>query len=142
MKLMTTHGTLYPTDKRTRRKLKHGGVMETKELMYKEVVANHFLYWYKVDENKNRRHAPISIEITWATKYWPDCCFACYLAVSEVNANYSRAYFQDSSNALPQLEFRIRLAKELLENTIGRYGNKGGVRYGFKVENGSAWNNY
>ena len=30
MKLMTTYGTLEPTDKRTRRKFKCGGVMETK----------------------------------------------------------------------------------------------------------------
>ena len=30
MKLMTTYGTLETTDKRTRRKFKRGGVMETK----------------------------------------------------------------------------------------------------------------
>ena len=43
MKLMTTYGTLEPNDKRTRRKFKRGGVMETKEFMYMEVVANIFL---------------------------------------------------------------------------------------------------
>ena len=42
MKLMTTYGTLEPTDKRTRRKFKRGGVMETKKFMYKEEVANGF----------------------------------------------------------------------------------------------------
>ena len=72
------------------------------------------------------RHAAISIEKTWATKYCPDHCFDCYLVVSEVNANYDQAYFQYSSNALPELEFRRRLSKEILENTIGRYGNGGG----------------
>ena len=82
MELMKTYGTLKPTDKRTRRKFKRGGVMETKEFMYTEMVANHFLYQHKVDDNKNRRHAPISIEKTWYTKYWPDICFAWYLAVS------------------------------------------------------------
>ena len=44
MKLMTTYGTLDPTDNRTQRKFKRGDVMETKEFMYTEVVANHFLY--------------------------------------------------------------------------------------------------
>ena len=44
MKLMTTYGTLESTDKRTRRIFKRGGVMETKEFMYTEVVANIVLY--------------------------------------------------------------------------------------------------
>ena len=44
MKLMTTYVTLEPTDNRTQRKFKRGGVMETKEFIYTEVVANHFLY--------------------------------------------------------------------------------------------------
>ena len=34
MKLMTIYGTLEPTDKRTRKKFKCGGVMDTKEFMY------------------------------------------------------------------------------------------------------------
>ena len=42
MKLMTTYGTLEPTDNRTQIKFKRGGVMETKEFIYTEVVANHF----------------------------------------------------------------------------------------------------
>ena len=42
MKLMTTYVTLEPTDKRTRRKFKRGGVMDTKEFMYTEVVENYF----------------------------------------------------------------------------------------------------
>ena len=62
MKLMTTYGTLDPKDKRTRRKFKRGGVMETKYFMYTEVVANHFLYQHQVDDNINRMYAPISIE--------------------------------------------------------------------------------
>ena len=44
MKIMTTYGTSDSTDKRTRRKFKCGGVMDTKEFMYTEVVANHLLY--------------------------------------------------------------------------------------------------
>ena len=49
MKLMTKYGTLEPTDKRTRRKFKLGGFMETNEFMYTEVVANNFLYRHQVD---------------------------------------------------------------------------------------------
>ena len=88
IKLITAYRTLEPTDKRTRRKLKHGDVMEKRQFMYTEVVANYFLYQHQIDDNNNRGHAPISIEKTWATKYWPDRCFAWYLAVSEVNENY------------------------------------------------------
>ena len=88
--------------------------MYTKEFMCTDVFENRFLNRHQVDENNNRRHAPISIEKTWATKYWPDRCFSWYLAVSEVNVNYARPYFQDSSYALPNLEFRRRLAKEIL----------------------------
>ena len=48
MKLMTKYGTLEPMDKRTWKKFKRGGVMETKELMYTEVVADIILYWHQV----------------------------------------------------------------------------------------------
>ena len=89
MKLMTTYRTLEPTDKRTRRKFKRGGVLETKEFMYTEVVKNLFLYQHQVDDNNSMRNVSISIERTWDTKYWLDPCFAWYLSVSEVNANYS-----------------------------------------------------
>ena len=92
MKLMTTYGTLEPTDKRTQRQFKRGAVMETKEFMYMEVVANIFLCQHQVEDKNNRRHAPISIEKNWATKYWPNRCFAWYLAISEVNANHAQAY--------------------------------------------------
>ena len=44
MKLMTTYVTLETTDKRTRRKFKLGGVVETKWFMYTEVAETHFLY--------------------------------------------------------------------------------------------------
>ena len=72
MKLMTTYGTLEPMDKRARRKFKRGGVMETNGSIYTEVVANNVLYQHQVDDKNNRRHAPISIERTWANTYWPD----------------------------------------------------------------------
>ena len=91
MKLMTTYGTLEPTNKRTRGTFKCSGATETKDFMHAEVVKSHFLYQNQVGDNNNRRQTPIYIEKTWATKYWPDCCFAWYLAVSQVNAKYTRA---------------------------------------------------
>ena len=44
IKIMTTCGTLEPTYNRTWRKFKRVGVMETKEFMYTEVVANQIFY--------------------------------------------------------------------------------------------------
>ena len=40
-----------------------------------------------------------------------------------MNVKYTREYFQDSSDSLPQLGFKRIFAKEILENAIGRYGN-------------------
>ena len=82
MKLMSTYGTLDPTDKRTRRKFKRGGIMDINGSIHTEVVANCFLYRNQVDYNNNWRHASISIEITGAAKYWPGHFFAWYLAIS------------------------------------------------------------
>ena len=56
--------------------------------------------------------------------------------------NYAQAYFQDSNDDLPQLDFRRILEKEILGNTIGRYWNMEGVRCGFKAENGDARAHY
>ena len=111
MKLMNTYGTLEPKNKRTWRKFKRGGVMETNEFMNTEVVANNCLFQHQVDDNRKRRHAPTTMEKTWATKYWPDSFFAWHLDVSEVNANHYQSYFKDNSDELPQIEFRRRLAK-------------------------------
>ena len=48
MKLMTTYGTLDRTDKITRIKFKRGGVMETKDFMYVDVVENIFCITIKL----------------------------------------------------------------------------------------------
>ena len=54
-----------------------------------------------------------------------------------MNVNYARAYFQESSDTLPHIEFRIILENDTLENTIGRYGNGGrsgvGLRSNMKL---------
>ena len=44
MNIMTTYGILETTDNRTRGKFKRSGVMETKQFVYTEVVANIYLF--------------------------------------------------------------------------------------------------
>ena len=43
---------------------------------YCQPFGLHFRYCHQVDDHNNRRHAPISIERTWATKFCPDRNFA------------------------------------------------------------------
>ena len=62
----------------------------TKLFKYRDIFGNHFNYRHQVDNNNNWRHYPISVERTWATKYWPGRCQAYFLALTEVNTNYLR----------------------------------------------------
>ena len=39
---------------------------------YPEVVGNHFLYQHPVNDHNNKQHSPISLEVVWAMKYWPN----------------------------------------------------------------------
>ena len=75
---------------------------------------------HQVDDHNNRCHAPISLERTWATKFWPDRNFAWYVAVTEVNAALVHGHMQNGGKIIPQLEFRRALAKEMLTNNVGR----------------------
>ena len=43
---------------------------------YRQPSGLHFHYRHQVDYHNNRRHSPISLERTWATKFWPDRNFA------------------------------------------------------------------
>ena len=38
---------------------------------YPEVVGNHYLYHHSIYDHNNKWHSPISLEVVWATKYWP-----------------------------------------------------------------------
>ena len=79
----------------------------------------HFRYRHQVDDHNNRRHAPISIERTWATKFCPDRNFAWYLAVTEVNMALAYGHFRKGRKLIPTLQFRRKLAHEMMENNIG-----------------------
>ena len=64
-----------------------------------------FRYRHQVGDPNNRRHAPISIEKTWATNFWADWNFYWYLAVSTVNADLARGHFQNGGELTPTLQF-------------------------------------
>ena len=90
MLMMKTYGTLEHLEgsDMQRRYKGAGGELATKRLNCCEVFGNHFNYRHQVDDNNNRRHYTISVERSWATKYWPDRCHAYFLALAKVNANY------------------------------------------------------
>ena len=79
----------------------------------------HLQYLHQVDNHNNRRHAPISIERTWATTFWPDRNFAWYLAVTEVNTALADGHFRKGGKLIPTLQFRRKLTHEMMENNIG-----------------------
>ena len=90
--------------------------MSTWKFQYPEVVGNHFMYRHSVDDHNNKRHSPISLEVIWATKFWPNRVFAFLLGVTEVNVNLAAMYFC-GQEPTGQIEFRKLLAKTLIYNT-------------------------
>jgi Transposase IS4 len=45
---------------------------------YPEVVSNHYRFRHAVDDHNAKRHAPISFEKRWGTKYWKiGCLLSC-----------------------------------------------------------------
>jgi hypothetical protein len=45
-------------------------------LNYPEVVHNRFNYSHAVDDHNAKRLSPISLEVTWATKWWRHRAFS------------------------------------------------------------------
>ena len=62
---------------------------------------------------------PISLERTWATKFWPDCNFIWYLTVSEVNKYLASDHFKNDGVVKPSLYFWRDLAIKCFDNKIG-----------------------
>lgn len=115
MQVMTTYGTMERKGKFTNRTWKVGNQTMKTSFQYPEVFANHFRYRHVVDDHNNRRHSPISLETTWATKRWENRVFAFLLAVTEVNCLLCHKYF-DKNDELSTLSYRKLLAKELIDN--------------------------
>ena len=76
--MMTTYGALdhlEGLDTHWRYKGK-GGELVNKQFNYSEVFGNHFNYIHEVDDNNNRCHSPISVDMTQATMHCPGRCHA------------------------------------------------------------------
>ena len=82
---------------------------------YPEVIHNHFLYRHAVDDHNGKRHSPISLEVVWGTKWWPNHVYAFLLAVTEVNVNLAMTYFLGQEGT-GQIAFRSKLAHTLIHN--------------------------
>lgn len=114
MIMMSTYGTPKEVDGASTKQtfMNENSELTTKSFKYTEVFANHFKFRHQVDDHNNRSHSPVSLERTWATKYWPHRCFANFLSLTEVNVNLACGYFIEGSEVLPQVEFRHKLNKD------------------------------
>jgi Transposase IS4 len=93
MVMMSTYGTLNRVGAINRRDYNDNGVKQQITFQYPEVISNHFTYRHMVDDHNSRRHSPISLEATWATKTWENRVFTFLLAITEVNINLANTYF-------------------------------------------------
>ena len=91
----------------------------TRLFNYCQPFGLNFRYCHQVDDHINRIHATISIERTWETKFWPDRNFAWYLAVTEVNTALVDGHVHKGGRLIQTLQFRRKLAHEMMENNIG-----------------------
>ena len=116
MSLMSTYGTNQRVDrKETLRDWKENGINKTTMFKYPEVIDNHFRYHQSIDDHSAKRHSPISLEVVWATKRWPNRMFAFLLSITEVNCWLAECYFTKQKTA-SMLDFRKKMAFELIKN--------------------------
>ena len=124
MKLMTTYGSRIEVDDGwTQRNVTEDGRQVKKRFKYHEPFYNHFKYRHQVDDHNNLRHSPISLETSLNTKDWKIRVFSFILALVEVNARLAYAYFS-ASELMNQIEFRRKLAKELLDYSFQVRGRR------------------
>ena len=71
-----------------------------------------FWYRHKVYGHNNRCQSPTFLDIIWNTKYWPDCNFAWYLAVTEVKIERASGHFQNGGDIMPTLAVWKQLAMQ------------------------------
>ena len=83
------------------------------------MVHNHFRYHHAVDDHNVKWHSPISIEVVWATKQWPNRVFCFLLLITEVNCFLAESYFT-GRNSDSMLDFQKHLSFELIENAYMR----------------------
>ena len=98
--------------------IQSSGTKDMKQFTYQQPFGLNFIYITQVGDHNNQIHAPISLERTWATKFWPDCKFAWYLTVLEFNTALASVHFQNDGVVQTSLYFRRGLVIQCLENTI------------------------
>lgn len=113
MMLMSTYGTLERMGKMNYRNFV--GNAPQHSFQYPEVVANHYKYRHIVDDHNARRHSPISLEETWATKRWANRVFAFLLSITEINIMLAATFFYGKKKTAT-LDFRKEFSKELIYN--------------------------
>jgi Transposase IS4 len=118
MTMMTTYGTLERTGKETERTITVNGVRNRIKFNYPEVIGNHFKFRHMVDDHNAKRHAPISLEESWATKTWEYRVFAFLIAITEVNVMLAaKCLFQHLPvDTGSQLSFRKQFSNALIYN--------------------------
>ena len=117
-KIMSTHGVLDEIQDHPTWRQVDG---QWKTFKYAEPFSRHNRGKHWVDDVNKRRHAPISLESAWKTKWWANRQFTFLLSVAEVNAGMAQARAKKES-AQPVLDFRKALAKLMLENRLNQYG--------------------
>ena len=125
MSLMSTYGTSsWEGFKETQHDWKECGTTKMKTFVYPEVVHNHFQNHHAIDDHNTKRHSPISIEVMWAMKHWPNHVFAFLLSITEVNCFLAESCFT-SRKSDSMMEFRKALAHQLIENCFLEQESRG-----------------
>ena len=71
MMLMSTYWTLQRKDEEKERHIDNTKI----SFNYPELIFNQYCFCHPVDVQNNRRQAPISIELSWSTSWWPNRVF-------------------------------------------------------------------
>ena len=105
MKIMATWMTLEELDGADTRREYKGWDGESLARLFKycQPFGLNFQYSHQEYNHNNQRDAPISIERTWAIKFWPDKNFAWYLAVTEVNTALADGHSRKGGKLIPTL---------------------------------------
>ena len=91
------------------------------------VFCNHFKCRHMVDDHNNHRHSPISFEENWAEMRRENRVLVFLIANTEVNVLLTAQYF-DQEGDLSQINFRKKLAWELIHNKYIQEEVKEGIR--------------
>ena len=70
---------------------------------------------HSVDDHNAKRHSPISIEVVWASKQWPNCVFAFLFVITEVNRFLSESCFTSWKHD-SMMDYRKELTNLFIEN--------------------------